>query len=190
MYNSVGKELAGLLHSKFCGQWLDVQVEINDVLWSPWVGTGTNSIYISLESWTVGLSAPEANLQLIPSCVTNTQHTGGGDAIQRELDRFERWAYVNLMHPNKVRCKGIWVRAILTHEYRLEDEWIKSSPTEKDLGGGKAWNEAAVSPYSPESQGCIKRSMTSKAKEVIPPPLLWFSEDPLAGLHPHLGPSG
>lgn len=32
MYNSVGKELTGLLHSKFCGQWLDVQVEINDVL--------------------------------------------------------------------------------------------------------------------------------------------------------------
>mgnify|MGYP001858402220 CR=1 FL=1 len=70
----------------------------------------------------MGLSAPEANLQLIPSCVTNTQHTGGGDAIQRELDR----------------CKVIWVRAILTHEDRLEDEWIKSSPTEKDLGGGKA----------------------------------------------------
>lgn len=30
-------------------------------------------------------------------------------------------------------CKGIWVRAILIHEYRLEDEWIKSSPVEKGL---------------------------------------------------------
>ena len=62
----------------------------------------------------------------------------GQDGIQRNLGSLKQWAYVNLMHPNKVRCKGIWVRAILTHEYRLEDEWIKSSPMEKDLGGGKA----------------------------------------------------
>jgi len=48
MDHSVDKEFAGQLHSKSCGQWLDVQVETSDEWCSSGVGTGTDTnIFVS-----------------------------------------------------------------------------------------------------------------------------------------------
>ncbi|GAB0185466.1 triadin [Grus japonensis] len=59
----------------------------------------------------------------------------GRGAIQRDLDRLERWARVNLMKFNKAKWKVLHVHwCNPKHNYRWDREWTESSPEEKDSG--------------------------------------------------------
>ncbi|KAJ7418286.1 hypothetical protein WISP_60105 [Willisornis vidua] len=56
------------------------------------------------------------------------------DAIHKDLDRLERWDYVNLVKFNKAKCNILHLgEGNPEQKYKLDREWIESNP-EEDLG--------------------------------------------------------
>ena len=101
----------------------------------------------------------------------------GRDAIQRDLERLERWAQVNLMRFSIAKCKVLHLgQRNPRHLYRLERVVLESSPAEKDLG---VLLDEKLNMSQLCMQGSIRRAVASKNREVI---VLLYS----ALVRPHL----
>ena len=99
--------------------------------------------------------------------------TEGRDAIQRDLDKLERWAHVKLLRFNKAKCKVLHMgRCNLRYVCRLGEELTESSPAWKNVGVlvDEKQHEPAVCICSLEGQqflGCIKKGVVSRARGVM-----------------------
>ena len=116
----------------------------------------------------------------------------GKDAIQRDLERLEEWASVNLTQLNKAKSKVLHPgQGNHQYQYRLGDEWIESSPVKKDLGIlvheklDMSWQCALAAQKANCILGCIQRSVASRPREVLLP--LHSRETPLGIPHPVCG---
>ncbi|KAK4823659.1 LOW QUALITY PROTEIN: hypothetical protein QYF61_005011 [Mycteria americana] len=88
----------------------------------------------------------------------------GREALQSDLGRLESWTITSCMKFNKSKCQILHLGwGYPGYTYKLRNERLESSPTERDLGRALAAKRAN------NVLGSIKHSIASSLREVIVP---------------------
>lgn len=111
-------------HSKSCGQLLNVQVETSDVPQGSLLELLLFNIF--LRDMDSGIKCTFSNLASDTELRDAAKMLEGRGAIQRDLDKPDKWVHVNLIEFSKVKVLHLG-HDNLKHNYRLDGALIESS---------------------------------------------------------------